>query len=322
MRKIAFLLAASGSWLLASVDGTVINGTTGKPQASVMVSLMEPGGGGLQTLQTLKTDAEGKFNFNKDLPPGPAVVQAIFQGATYNLVLTPGTPPTGLQVKIYDSTSKAGVAKVSQHLVLIEPSATSLDVSETFLIENASQTTFEDPVKGSAEFYLPAAADGKVKVVVNAPGGLPVDRDAAPTRQKNVFKIDYPVKPGETRFDVSYSLPPSDKFAGKIPHNEGVTRVVTPSSVTLAGDGIESLGQEPQTGAHIYNATAPDYAVTITGLGSLRNQDAQPAPSEDTGEPQIEEKAARVYTRMGWVMGLAFAILALGGVLLYRKSSA
>ncbi len=48
-------------------------------------------------------------------------------------------------------------------MILIEPSANSLDVSETFLIENESTTTFQDPVKGSIQFYLPEAAGGKVE---------------------------------------------------------------------------------------------------------------------------------------------------------------
>jgi hypothetical protein len=128
------------------------------------------------------------------------------------------------------------------------------------------------------------------------------------------------VKPGETRFDVSYSLPPGDTFASKILHAEGVTRLVTPASVTIEGEGLEALGQEPTTKAHIYNAASAAYSVKITGTGSLRNQEAA-APDEDPGEPQIEEKPARIYTRMEWVLGLGFAVLGLGGVLLYRRSA-
>jgi hypothetical protein len=320
--KIAFWLLATGYWLLAAVDGTVMNATTGKPQASVIVTLVQPGSLGMQTLGSVKSDAEGKFKIDKEIPPGMALLQAVYQGATYNLRLAPGAPQNGVQLKIYDSTAKAGVAKISQHMILIEPSATSLDISETFLIENESTTTFQDPAKGSVQFYLPDSAGGNVKVTINAPGGMPIPRTAEKTNEKGVYKIAYPVKPGESRFDVSYSLPPTETFTSKIMHADGVTRLVTPSSVTLSGDGVESLGQEPNTKAHIYNAGGAAYSVKITGMGSLRNQEAA-APDEDTGESnQIEEKAARVYTKMYWVLGLAFAILGLGGTLLYRKSGA
>ncbi len=319
--RLVLCLLATGSWLLAAVDGTVMNATTGKPQASVVVTLVQPGSQGMQTLGSVKSDTEGKFKIDKEIPPGPALLQAVYQGATYNLILAPGAPATGVHVKIYDSTAKPGVAKVSQHMILIEPGAASLDISETFLIENESSTTFQDPANGSIRFYLPDAAEGKVKVTINSPGGMPIERPAEKTREKDVYKIAYPVKPGESRFDVSYSLPPSATFSSKILHGDGVTRLVTPPAVTLSGDGVESLGQEPQTRAHIYNAGGPDYSVTINGTGSLRNPEAA-APDEDTGEPQIEEKAARVYTKMYWVLGLAFAILGLGGTLLYRKSGA
>jgi hypothetical protein len=206
-------------------------------------------------------------------------------------------------------------------MILVEPGTTSLDISETFLIDNDSTTTYQDPVKGSIQFYLPEAAVGKVRVTINSPGGMPIERSAEKTAAKNVYKISYPVKPGESRFDVSYSLPPSETFSSKVLHAEGLTRIVTPSTVTVEGTGVETLGQEPQTKAHIYNASS-EYSLKITGVGSLRAPQAAAAPDEDTGEPQIEEKAARIYTRMYWVLGFAFAILGLGGAVLYRKSSA
>jgi hypothetical protein len=320
--RILFWLLASGSWLLASVDGTITNVTTGKPQPSVIVTLVQPGAGGMETIGSIKSDADGKFKFDKDFPPGPALVQAIYQGVLYTQVLPPGSPTTDVHVKIYDSSAKPGIAKVSQHMILIEPSATALDISETFLVENESSMTFQDPVNGSVQIYLPEAAGGKAGVRITAPGGMPIERTAEKTAVKDIYKIAYPVKPGESRFDVSYSLPPTDGFASKILHAEGVTRLVTPASVTLEGEGLESLGQEPTTKAHIYNAAAEAYSVKITGTGSLRSQEAA-APDEDTGESQgLEEKPARIYTRMAWVLVLAFAILGLGGVLLYRKSTA
>jgi hypothetical protein len=318
--RILFCLLATGSWLLASVDGTVVNATTGKPQASVIVILVQPTAQGPRTLATVKSDAEGNFKIDKEVPPGPEMLQAIYQGVLYTQMMPPGSPSTGVHVKVYNATAKAGVSKVSQHMILIEPGANSLEVSETFLMENETTTTFQDPVNGSAQFYLPEAAGGKVTVSINSPGSVPIQRPAEKTKEKDVYKISYPVKPGESRFDVSYSLPPTETFASKILHGEGVTRLVTPSTVTLEGDGVEPLGQEPQTKAHIYNAGGAAYTVKITGLGSLRNQEDTPAADDD--RPQIEEKAARVYSRMYWVLAMAFAILGLGGVLLYRRGTA
>jgi len=103
------------------------------------------------------------------------------------------------------------------------------------------------------------------------------------------------------------------------------THLVTPATVTLTGNGIELAGQEPQTLAHIYNLTGLDYNVLIEGEGALRgdNSGAQAgaAQQEDDGSPKVEVKAARIYSRLGWIMGLTFGILALGGFMLYKRGT-
>jgi hypothetical protein len=216
--------------------------------------------------------------------------------------------------------------EVAQHMILIEPGPGGLAISETFLCENQTKQTYSDPAKGSVQFYVPDAARGKIQVTVSAPNGMPVPRPALKTKQPAVYKIDYPLKPGETRFDIGYMLPASETFSGKRLDAATPTRLVTPPSVTLTGDSLDSLGQEPQTKAHIYDVKNASFEVAITGTGSLRQPDAsaqQEAGGEpDDGRPQIESGTARIYTQLPWVLGLTFAILGLGGVLLYRKGAA
>jgi hypothetical protein len=322
MRRV-FLMALAATWMYGAVDGVVTNGSTGKPQASVMVSLVQPGQSGMQTLASVKSDAAGKFKIDKDIPPGPAIVQAAFESATYNLVLTPGASTTGITVVVYDSTTKPESGKVAEHLILIEPSRSGVSVTETFLFDNQTQMTYADPAKGSAQFFLPKGAEGAAQVIVNSPGGMPISRPAEKTSQPGVYKIGYPLKPGETRFDVNYSLPSGETFAGKNVDPGSPLRLVTPSAVTLEGAGIDSQGQEPQTGAHIYGVRGAAFEAKITGLGSLRNAETtSDQPAEDLGQPQIEQAPARIYSRFGWVVGLTLTILALGGVMLYRKGTA
>jgi hypothetical protein len=151
-----------------------------------------------------------------------------------------------------------------------------------------------------------------------------VPRPATQTAKAGIFKVDYPLKPGETRIEVTYTTPAAPKFSGKIVASDAPTRVVTPSTVSLTGDGIETLGQEPQTQAHLYNLSGLDYNVLIDGTGSLNLGDDSGKPSdpeEDTGAPKVEVASARIYSRLGWVLGLAFGILALGGFALYRREA-
>ncbi len=315
------LLVLLSALPLLAIDGVVINGTTSKPQAGVLVSLMQPGQAGMQMLETVKTDADGKFNLKKEPPPGPAIVQAVYGGATYNQVLTPGSPRTGLSVVVNETTTDPASAKITQHMVLLEPGDDNLRVNETFLISNDTVKTFSDPAKGSAQFYLPREANATAQVTITAPGGMPIQRPAEQTNQAGVFKVAYPVKPGETRFEVHYTLPKTDTYASKVVSSDALMRLVTASSVTLSGDNLEDLGQEPQTQAHIYNVKGKDFKVTISGTGALTGPGAA-QPKDDSGAPQVEESNARIYTRLYWVLGLTFALLGAGGVMLYRKGTA
>ena len=89
----------------------MINGTTGKPEPSVKISLVQPGAGGMQTLASSTSDANGKFSIDHDLPPPPALLQADYKGVTYTQVQPPGRPTTGIQFQIYESASEAAARR-------------------------------------------------------------------------------------------------------------------------------------------------------------------------------------------------------------------
>jgi len=318
--KFAVTLLLASLPLLA-IDGVAINVTTGKPQSGVTINLVQPSQNGMVPLGNTTTDAQGVFKIDKQIPPGPGLIQATYEGTTYNQIITPGMPTTGIQVKVYDSTKKAGVSKTIEHLILLEPGVDNLRVSETFVLGNETNLTFNDPAKSSIQFYLPPAAAGKAQVVVTAPGGMPITRPPLKTATAGIYKVDYPTKPGETRMDVTYTIPATDKFAGKVVASDSATHLVTPPAVTVTGDGIEPAGREPQTQANIYNLTGLDYNLLIDGIGSLRGDDSQPAQGEEGGSPQVEIKKPRLYSQLFWVLGLALGILALGGTMLYRRGT-
>ena len=104
IRTLAILLAFSLPIL--AVDGVAINVTTGKPQAGVDINLVQPSQNGMVQLGKTTTDAQGQFKIDKQIPPGPGLIQATFQGTTYNQIITPGMATTGVQVKVYDATKR------------------------------------------------------------------------------------------------------------------------------------------------------------------------------------------------------------------------
>jgi len=115
---------------------------------------------------------------------------------------------------------------------------------------------------------------------------------------------------------VSYVVPftAPGPFEGKILYKGGPTRLVAPAGVTLKGDGVLSLGQEPRTQATIYEVKTKDFKIEISGTGSLRQAES----SEETSQPSFEEIQPKVLGNMKWILALAFGILTLGFILLYR----
>jgi hypothetical protein len=327
--KGLLLLLVSGSYVLGQISGVVTNDTTGMPQAGVVVNLIHPGENGMQTLATVKSDADGSFKIDAQVPPPPALLQATYQDVQYNQVLPPNAPTTGVRLEVYNSTSLASPASITQqHLVVLEPGQDGIRVNETFLVQNMGKTTLLDPVKGSVQFFLPKAAQG-AKVTIEAPNGMPITRAPEKTAQADIFKVGYPVKPGETVFEVAYVLPPSKTFTGKL-LGKNPLLLVTPEAVKLSGtaikeDGIKELGQNGAR-ARVYEVSAAEgasYEVGIDGIGALQTGGGEAEQqNEDDGSPKPTAGNARVYERLPWVLGLTFSILGLGGALLYRRSPA
>lgn len=319
MKTLALFLSLATAF--AAVDGTVNNRTTGKPQPGAMVLLFKIGQSGPEMLASTKSDAEGKFSFPQTAEGGPHLIETAYGGVMYNSMLPPGTPTTNVQVEVYDASKKPGDARITQHMVLLEPVGQQLNVSETFFFQNDGNITWHDPENGTLRFLTPAAAKDTLKVMALAPHGMPVQRVAQPAGPPDVYKLNFAIKPGETRVDVSYSMPftsPgtffSKAFAPGVP-----TRLVVPDGVTLSGEGLKPLGQEPNTRGAIFEVSTAAYKVDIQGTGSLRA--AASDDGGDSGGPNIDQILPRVYDRLAWVLIPALVTLALGFILLYRRGA-
>lgn len=314
MRRYAPALLLAAALPLAAVDGTVINQTTGRPAANTMVTLFRMDQGGMAPVETMRTDSQGRFASKQDAQ-GAKLLQVIFDDVVYSHMVTSGMPTAGLRVDVYNASAKPGAARIEQHMVLLEPFGGQLNVSEAYVFRNDGKTTYNDPDNGTLRFWMPPEARGIVQVSATSPGGMPVQRSAVKTSDPDIYKLEFPIKPGETRIDLRYLLPlPQDStYEGRVLHN-GATRLVTPANVTLAGDSIRHIGEEPQTHANIYDLNAANFKVAVQGSGTLQQETAEASGSE----PQIQQIMPKVWERVRLITALAFGILALGFVLLYR----
>lgn len=324
--KAIVLTFLSAVALHAAIDGTVVNRTTGKPQPGVSITLVKPGQAGMRTIGTTTSDAAGRFVFAQDQPGGgPQLLQANYKDVNYNKLLTPNIATSNVELDVYEATKTPSVARVAQQMLVIEPNSGQIAVSETVMVQNDSNTTFSDPETGELQFYLPPAANGQVRVQAQGPQGMPLPRPAEKTKESDVFKVEFPIKPGQTEFDVSYVIPAGSPFTfrgravGVKGMPAGPLRLIAPSGVTFSGKDIQSIGTEPKTQATIYNVIAPDqFSFDITGIGSLHQQDT--GTDDDADRPQVTEGNPQIYAHMGWLLTLAFGILGLGLFILFRNS--
>jgi len=303
---------------LGAIDGKVVNQTTGKPQAGATVTLYKLGQAGPEQIESVKSTADGTFHISKDAEgPGPRLVQAAYEDVTYNRILPPGSPSNNVTVAVYNSAKQQGAARVAQHMVFFEPVRGQLMVGETYIFKNDGKMTYNDVDGGTLKFFLPPASNGAVQVNATAPQGMPVPQAADKTSTPNVYKLAFPIKPGETRIDVSYNVPFSShgKFEGRLLYKGGPTRLVAPNGVTVKGEGIQSLGQEPRTKASIWDVKGDSFSVEIAGSGTLQPPDDN---AEDAGGSSVEQIPPKLYDNMKWILALAFGILTLGFILLYR----
>src|ERR1051326_3907462 len=114
-RLITIVLIAVPAF--AAVTGTVINQSTGQPQPGATVALNKLGQGGIEMIDQAKSDSQGKFTINQDIQGRtPHLLRTAFDGVTYNHMLPPGSPTTGVTVDVYNASKQPGSAKVSKHM--------------------------------------------------------------------------------------------------------------------------------------------------------------------------------------------------------------
>jgi hypothetical protein len=331
MKKLLCTLAilfVARTCLFASIDGTVVNRTGGKSQPGVSITLVKPGAQGMQTLGTAVSDASGRFRFENDQPgAGPQLLQANYKGVNYNKLITPNIPTSGVELDVYEATKSPSVARIAQRMLLLEPSLSRINVNETVIVQNDGNITFNNDALGAIRFYLPPAANGQVRISARGPQGMPLPRPAEKTEQNDIFKVQFPVKPGETEFQIAYVLPVGSPFTfqGRVVNLEGMPagplRVIAPSGVTLAGTDIQQVGTEPTTRANIYNVVAADnFTVNITGTGALHNTAESDSP-DTSDSPQVTEGRPQIYNHLTLLVALAFSILGIGLIMLFKSGT-
>jgi hypothetical protein len=203
----ALLSLALASAVAQTLTGTVTNGTTGKPAVGDEVLLINLANG-MDVGGSTKVDSNGKFSF-KITVPGPHLIRAVHQGVNYHQMAPPGVNTADVQV--YDVATKVADLSVTADVIRFQADSGTMQGVRLFVVDNTSSPAKTQMNDHNFEFYLPAGAKIE-QVQARAPNGQPISADAVPQADKNRYAINFPLRPGETQFQVEFTLP----YSGEI----------------------------------------------------------------------------------------------------------
>ena len=192
-----------------SISGVVTNGTTKKPSAGddvVLIRLQQ----GMQESTRTKTDSRGRFKL--DVPDsGIHLVRVTHDKANYFRPAPPGTQ--SVEIEVFNAAAKVqGVSNEADVMrIQTDASGTGLRVVENFFVKNESTPPLTQFSDRPFEFWLPESAIVEGSAAL-APGGMPVQAAPVPLTEKGHYTFLFPIRPGETRFQITYRLPYSGTF--------------------------------------------------------------------------------------------------------------
>jgi hypothetical protein len=274
--------------LLASaqnITGTVTNTTTDKPAVGddvVLLSLMN----GMQEAGRTQTDAKGNFTLKLDAS-GPHLIRVIHQGVTYHRMAPPGT--TSVEVQVFDVAKKVAGIQVTADVMRFQAQGNELGGVRLFAVNNTSNPPRTQMNDQNFEFYLPEGAQIDQSMAETA-GGQPINSAPVPQKEKNRYAFIFPLRPGETQFQVAFHLP----YSGQIGINPRAIYgsqhfvVMLPKSMQFSpGQGAAFVAmndpRQPDAIVQVASNTTVgqplDFSVSGTGTLTDSGEDNAGAPS-------------------------------------------
>jgi hypothetical protein len=307
--KTAALILALTFAAYASAEtltGTVNNGTTGKPGAGDDVVLIKLANGMEEAART-KADSKGNFKFTYD-DVGPHLIRAIHQGVTYHRMAPPGT--TSVAIDVFDVGKKVEGISVTADVMRFQVENGQLEVVRLFAVNNESKPPKTQMNDHNFEFYLPEGAKVMESMAKTA-NGNPLNSAPVPQADKGRYAFIFPLRPGETQFQVQYALPYSGSASIDPKSLYGMQHfvVMIPKSMQFepgAGAHFDSMNDPQQADATVQVATetkpGQPLSFKISGTGVLASNTA-PEGSTNGGAMGGPEGNSRIGGGPGGGMG-------------------
>lgn len=281
LSAVALLSAA----LLAharTVTGDVLNKTTNKPAVGDDVVLIAFGQG-MQEAARTKTDANGHFSI--DVPDNQMhLIRVDHQKAAYFQPLPPTT--SNVHVTVYDVAAKVPGVSTEADVMRIEAGPQGLHVIQNYFVKNASSPPRTQFSTQAYEVFLPA--DAKLEASAAAgPEGMPVASSPIAQAEKGLYAFVFPLRPGETRFQLSYTLPynGSYKFVPRVVLPTENVAVMLPKSMSFdGGSAFQPANVEDTAQTFLAKNVLPSQTLefTVSGTGMMP-RDSAPDQGQQAG---------------------------------------
>lgn len=203
---LCHLPAASAADL---IKGTVRNLTTGRPVPGQQITLLGTGEKAQEEAHA-RTDALGTFTLESQRSGKPHLVRTVYQGVNYDQQVSAGT---AISIDVAEASSRVkGIIGVIE-IIRAGSHGSSLHISDMIEVRNISNPPLTQVSERTFEVYLPSAA--KIDSVLAAGpadiGTLVSVRaiDGDPGH----FTVNFPLRPGATKFAFNYDLPYHGRIA-------------------------------------------------------------------------------------------------------------
>jgi hypothetical protein len=290
LRTVLIVVLFCAAAFADTITGTVTNGSTSKPAAGVSVTLVDPMGG-MAELATAKTDAQGRFKLEAPAAKGPRLARAEKGGVNYFKMITSGS--TSIDLEVYEAAATVEGISGAADVVKMQAQGSVLQAVELFAVRNASNPPRTLASKATFEFVLPEGAqiDG---ADVQGPNGQPISASPTPGREKNHYTFAYSLKPGETRFQVSYHMPYSGQasFAPQMVQSFDHYVLVVPSTMSFVPkDAKQFQPMTNQPGSTVEVSlrakSGQELGYSLSGTGTFPEEDAQASGASGGGAPAM-----------------------------------
>lgn len=287
MRRLALVLLMFGLSLAASAEsirGVVHNGTTNRPSSGDEVVLKRIGAG-MEDVGKTKTNSKGEFTFNVPGGQQAFLVWVKHQEVTYTKVAMPGSAGP-IAVQVFDASPDIKDITLSEHILVLQTSpgnGDTLKADEIFTLTNSSSPPRSKNGQHSFDFYLPENAKVE-EATAQSQGNMALKTAVVPDKsEKNKYFFGYPLRPGQTQFRLSFSVPYTGKLtlAPRMAIPQQNMMVVLPNSIKFSPEdaSLFSPQQQPQfpnVTMFVAKDVKPDARLgfEVKGTGELPRQEA------------------------------------------------